>query len=441
MKKLLSTFITILLVAAILFAAAFILTPEDVARAWARAGLPPQPLAQLQAWAGQVAPAPENRLYGTLEARTTFAMSETRGRIAAVLVDEGDAVSAGQTLIRLDDADARAQIAAGEQAVAAARAQVEAVAAPPDATIRALADKKVDAAAVQVASAQRALQQAQELRDNPQALNARVAETAGLISVAKAQVKAATAGVKQVQVLIDDAQNDGSREGKYKVRILQAQKAAAAEELNAAQTRLDGLYRTLSLLKAMQEQPLALEAQVNQAKSQVKLARAALKVAKAERNAQTAPPQPQAVAVAEAGVQKAEAALALARWQEEQLLIPAPAAGRVQDKMVESGEVAQAGMPLVSIADVETMELWAYVGLQNLHLVHLGQSLPVEVIAFPGQHFTGEVIFIAPEAQFTPKNVLNPDDRGDMAFKIKLRLDNSEGKLKPGMPADVLLRE
>ena len=413
--------------------------PDSVENAWQTLGLPQEPLAQMQNLTGQAIAPQETRLYGTLEARVFHVMSETPGRAVEVLADKGDMVEAGQPLIRLDPTEVQAQIASAEEAVAAARAARDAVAAPPDDTVKALADEAVAAARVEVANAQRTLDQAREMLENPQDIESQINQTAALIPVAQSDVEAAEANIKQVQVLIDDAKTDGSLQGKYKVRILEEQKAAAEEELNAAQARLNGLYRTLALLRKMREEPIALEANVHQAESQVNLAKAALQVAEAERDAKIAPPQPEAVAVAEAGVQKAQAALALTQWQEERLLITAPISGRIQARMVEKGEVVQPGVSLMTVADTSKMEVWAYVSGQDLHRVHLDDRLPVEVLAMPGKRFQGEVFFIASEAQFRPGNVLNPDDRGDMVFLIKLYLDNGDGQLKPGMPADVIL--
>ena len=440
MKKLFSILIAIAIVVVILFAAALFLMPDNVENAWQDLGLPQETLAQVETLTGQAAAPPEEiRLYGTLEARVVHVMSEIQGRSVDVLADEGDMVDAGQTLISLDPTEVQAQIASANEAVAAAQAARDAVAAPPDETVKALADEAVAAARVDVENAERSLEQAKEMLENPLAIESQIHQTAALIPVAKANVDAAKANISQVQVLIDDAKTDGSFQGKYKVRILEEQKAAAEEELNAAQARLNGLYRTLAQLKKMREEPIALEANVNQAENQVNMTKAALQVAEAMRDAKTAPPQPEAVDVADAGVQKAQTALDLTRWQEDRLVITAPISGRIQGRMLEPGEVVQPGLTLMTIADTSEMEIWAYVSGQDLHRVHLNDLLPVEVLAIPDQRFEGEVFFIASEAQFRPSNVLNPDDRGDMVFQIKLHLDNSEGQFKPGMPADVIL--
>lgn len=443
MKKFINILLILLFAAAILFAAGAFLAPDVVQTRWQQAGLPPSPLERMLALTGNMTASGNQdlRFYGTLEARTFTVMSEIPGRASAVLVDEGDSVEAGQILIRLAPDDVQAQITAAEEAVAAARAARAAVAAPPDQSVVALTDQKVAVAQVDLENARRSLKVAQEMAVNPLALEAQINQTASLIPVAKANIDAAQASVKQLTVLLTDAQGDGSREGKYKAQMLQAQKTAAEQEVNAAQARLNGLYRSYALLKKMRDKPLNLLANQHQAESAVSQAEAALAVAQAERERQIAPPQPEAIAVADTQIQKARAALATVRWQEDRLQLSAPAAGRVQAKMLESGETVRPGAPLLTIADDSRMEVWVYVSAQDLHRIHLGDHLPVAVLAVPARLFEAEVFFIADQSQFRPNNVLNPDDRGDMVFLVKLHLANEEGLFKPGMPADVVIQK
>ena len=439
-KRILTVLLALSFAAIVVFFAAILLMPEQVEQTWRLWRLPPAPLAQMQSWLGRAQPSShEVRVYGTLEARTIHAMSELEGRAIQVLVEEGDWVAAGQPLIRLDPTDVHTQIAAAEEAVAAAQAARDAAAAAPGPEVQQMADTAVAAARTQLENARRSLKQAQQVLENPLVLEAQINQTAALIPIAKAQIEAAEADIKQLQILIDDARTDGSMQGKYKVRTLEEQQAAAKASLDAAKARLGGLYRTLALLKKMREEPLALEAQVHQAEAAVAVAEAALRTAEAEREAKTAPPQPEVVAVAEAGVKQAQAALELARWAEDRLVITAPASGQVQTKLIEKGETVAPGKPLITLADTREMELWVYVAEKNLHQIHLEDRLPIEALALPDQRIQGEVFYIAPKAQFRPNNVLNPDDRGDMVFLVKLHVSNPDGLFKPGMPADVIL--
>lgn len=69
--------------------------------------------------------------------------------------------------------------------------------------------------------------------------------------------------------------------------------------------------------------------------------------------------------------------------------------------------------------------------------VKLGQAARVTVDSYPDQVFTGAVVHIADQAEFTPRNVQTAEGRKVMVFAVRLSLANPDGKLKPGMPADV----
>jgi HlyD family secretion protein len=62
----------------------------------------------------------------------------------------------------------------------------------------------------------------------------------------------------------------------------------------------------------------------------------------------------------------------------------------------------------------------------------------VTVDSFPGQTFEGTVTYISDEAEFTPRSVQTREERVNLVFAVKIRLENPDYKLKPGMPADAL---
>lgn len=441
MRRLLSTLVILLILTAFLAAAALIFIPDRVEQAWGQAGLPREPLDRALALSGSapLVPSDSLRLYGILEADVTHAMSELSGRATAVLVEEGETVEAGELLVTLDPTQVQAEIVAAEEVVASASAARDAVASGPRESAIAVADSAVASAETQLANAQRTLAQAQSDLEDPQAITTQIDRTRALIPAAKAAVERAKASVGQADVLLQQARTDGSREGQFQQQLYERQKAAAEAEIEAAQARLQGLQRTLALLQAMKKNPLALQARVRQAEQGVKLAEAELAVARAQRQQTTAPPAAEAIAVADTGVQKAQAALALARWKNDRLTVTAPAAGEVQQRMIEPGESVSPGAVLFTIADLDEMEVRIYVAEQDLHRLQIGDKVTVETPLLPGRRLQATLFYIAPEAQFRPNNVLNPDDRGDMVFLVKLRLPNSDGALKPGMPADVLL--
>ena len=72
--------------------------------------------------------------------------------------------------------------------------------------------------------------------------------------------------------------------------------------------------------------------------------------------------------------------------------------------------------------------------------VELGQQAEVYVDAYPNEVFEGVVTFIAHEAEFTPRNVQTQEERVNLVFAVKIKLENADHRLKPGMPADAAFR-
>jgi HlyD family secretion protein len=70
----------------------------------------------------------------------------------------------------------------------------------------------------------------------------------------------------------------------------------------------------------------------------------------------------------------------------------------------------------------------------------LGQTAEVRVDSFPGLTFTATVVHIADQAEFTPRNVQTVEGRSSTFYAIKLQVSDPDGKLKIGMPADVVFK-
>lgn len=114
-----------------------------------------------------------------------------------------------------------------------------------------------------------------------------------------------------------------------------------------------------------------------------------------------------------------------------------PIDGTVLERVVEPGEVIPAYSTVVTIADISSLTLTVYAPEDRYGHIVLGQNCLITVDSFPGMSFKGSVTHIADKAEFTPRNVQTTDNRKSTVFAIKLKLEPSEGLLKPGMPADV----
>ena len=72
--------------------------------------------------------------------------------------------------------------------------------------------------------------------------------------------------------------------------------------------------------------------------------------------------------------------------------------------------------------------------------IKLGDAVEIRIDAFPEQPFPGKITYISPEAEFTPKNVQTKEDRVKLVFGVKVEIENKDGLLKPGLPADAVVR-
>ncbi len=91
---------------------------------------------------------------------------------------------------------------------------------------------------------------------------------------------------------------------------------------------------------------------------------------------------------------------------------------------------------LFKVSDLRAVDLIIYVSEEELGKVKLGQTAYISVDAYPDKTYSGKVIYISPEAEFTPKNIETKDERTKLVFAVKIRIDNPKYELKPGMPAD-----
>jgi len=135
-------------------------------------------------------------------------------------------------------------------------------------------------------------------------------------------------------------------------------------------------------------------------------------------------------------VRQARAALSLALSRLKETEIASPIAGVVLRKNLEVGETANPGVGILTLVDPRDIWLRAYVPEAEVGRIKVGQPARVKIDAFRDRVFPGKIIEIASEAEFTPKNVQTQKERVNLVFRIKVGVENPDGTLKPGMPAD-----
>ena len=141
---------------------------------------------------------------------------------------------------------------------------------------------------------------------------------------------------------------------------------------------------------------------------------------------------------AESAVGQAQANVDLIDAQLAKLTVVAPSDGVVLTRNVEPGEFVQPGAAAITLGNLSQLTITVYVPEDRYGNIFLGQNASMSVDSFPGTKFNAQVSFISDQAEFTPRNVQTVEGRSSTVYAIKLKVNDPQGRLKPGMPADVV---
>jgi HlyD family secretion protein len=420
---------------------------------------------------------------GTIEATEVTVAAEVSGRVAAVNAAEGNTVRAGQDLVVFDTAllqaqrqQAEANLAAVKGAQAAAEANATAAQANLDQLMAGArpqeivaeqqavvaAQGRVSSAQGQMAQTRGALQAAAAQRDQAVARYAQLKQGAR-----SEQIKAAAVALEQAEAAVRVAQANydqiasRSDAGRLPQALVLQQ---ATLQMEAAKSNYEGLLRgattpELDQARAGINQAVAgivqASAAVSQTEAALVTAQAGLAAEQARLELIQAGARPEQIEAAVAQVAAAQAQTEAARGQvaaaqaalnviDEQLArmtIRAPIDGVILNRAVEPGEVALPGGALLVLGDLGHLTVTVYLPEDQYGTVKVGQDARVTVDSFPGRVFAGKVQRIADKGEYTPRNVQTPAGRRAVVFAVKVAVENPDGELKPGMPADIVFGE
>lgn len=143
---------------------------------------------------------------------------------------------------------------------------------------------------------------------------------------------------------------------------------------------------------------------------------------------------------ADARIEAMDKTVQLAQSQLGKTVIAAPLTGTVLTKSIEVGELATPGRPIATLVDLTGVELKIYIPEADIGKLRLGNEARVLTDAFADRYLDARVSRVDSQAQFTPRDIHMPDERTRLVFGVTLALDNPQGQLKPGMPADAWVR-
>ncbi|MCK9280355.1 MAG: efflux RND transporter periplasmic adaptor subunit [Melioribacteraceae bacterium] len=146
--------------------------------------------------------------------------------------------------------------------------------------------------------------------------------------------------------------------------------------------------------------------------------------------------RPEELAQAKANYERADAASKLIEKNIRDCFVTSPVKGTVVKSYVEKGETVSMLSSLAKVTDLSMVKLVVYVPENVLGKIKTGQRAEISTDSYTGKVYEGKVIFISPEAEFTPKNIQTKDERTKLVFAVKIEVPNPDNELKAGMPAD-----
>jgi HlyD family secretion protein len=390
---------------------------------------------------------------GSIEATQVNVSPEIAGRVAEALAEEGQRVGINDPLLRLDPSLLTAQRAVASASADSANAALASAQLKYDQTLEAaLAAQAAQRAKDWQADAPSEFDQPNWYIEQDQQIAAAQAE----LDAAQAAIDDALANLDKV---ITDLKNSDYLQAEQDLAEARAafviaeqvkdQAADASDSGGLSEAAQDYYDDILSNLDDAEEAYNDLmnsdeAADVEYARGQVLVARQRYDAAYARLlTLRTGAQSPAVIAAAKeldkakSALSQAEASLALIDAQIAKLTVYAPMSGVVLTRNVEPGEFVQPGATTLTIGNINELTITVYIPENRYGEISLGQSATLTADSFPDVTFNATVIQIADKAEFTPRNVQTVEGRSSTVFAIKLSVQDPDGMLKIGMPADV----
>lgn len=201
-------------------------------------------------------------------------------------------------------------------------------------------------------------------------------------------------------------------------------------QVAALRQQIDNLQREKARFSELLKADAATEKQVDELEYQIAILQRQLEATEEQINSSNSSLDGQSSGI--------EAQLAQVEDQIRKSVAASPIKGTILAKYAEPGEYVVPGKPLFKVADISRMKLRAYLTADQLTTLKIGQK--VTVYADQGKTdrkaYEGTVVWIADEAEFTPKTIQTREERANLVYAVKIAVSN-DGLIKRGMYGDV----
>ncbi len=141
-----------------------------------------------------------------------------------------------------------------------------------------------------------------------------------------------------------------------------------------------------------------------------------------------------------AAMETAKAQLQSANINLEDTQLLSPSDGIIFTRVVEPGAILAPQSIVYTVSLHKPVWVRAYASEPNLGFIKPGMKALVYTDTFPNKPFEGQIGFISPQAEFTPKTVETPELRTDLVYRLRVWVEDPESRLRQGMPVTVKIK-
>jgi HlyD family secretion protein len=355
------------------------------------------------------------RISGRIEGYEVNVGAKIAGRVNFISNREGEEVKIGQPLVGLSDEDIQAQLRGAQARFHESQQSV------------------IEAAELVKNSQDQVEQSKLNVAQAKEDAKGRIDQASANVAAQKANLSQAIANEVQAKADLELA-----RIRKTRYDTLVAKGAVTQDQDDQAHSTFESTTATVeakhAAVVAAQRQVDAAQAALTQALSNA--LNPPIRLSQQAANKRTVSQNEAALVRAKAAVREAKASIEQIQANIVYLNITSPIHGVVTARTVEPGAVVAAGQTVISLINLDTVFLRAYVPDSEIGKVRLNQRAQVYYDSEYKHGVSGRVIEIDPTASFTPENIYFRDDRVKQVFGIKILIDNPSNYAKPGMPAD-----
>lgn len=214
----------------------------------------------------------------------------------------------------------------------------------------------------------------------------------------------------------------------------------ATANVNIARSNFDKASQDVDRTETLFKEGAISQESRDQSRLNAEVKKNQLAAAEAKLNLLESGSRSEVISGARAELERSKAVLKASESLLDDLKIISPLEGTIISKNYEPGEYVSMGSSLATVADLKHLWIKVYIPTDDLPLIKLDQLVDITVSG-SSQNFFGMVTEIASKGEFTPKTIQTKKERTNIVFAVKISIENAEGILKPGMPADVSFRQ